>query len=382
MDGFAVYYVEANIVCIIVFGIILIHNHFNIDRQEKQIKYDHTLIIFMLYFLLDCVWALIVSGVIPKSGIIVIASNFAVYLLMVATMYFWLQYVMAYEQVPHRNRPLNKFVVLFPFIVSTTALLIHYLIAPQMFISKDMDLLPTYYIYLAAVPYIYLAAIIFYTIRKARSEKNRAEKRKHLFIGFFPIMVMAGGIAQLIFPYIPIYCISVMILMLIFYIQSLDLRISMDPLTQLNNRSQLTHYTASRSNLYMDDKLTFVLIMDIDGFKAINDTYGHWEGDQALVTVSDSLKKVVNSYSMPSFLCRYGGDEFLLIIHPETKEETEHLIRNIRNEFEEVSKKSQYVLSLSIGYDELIGVQDTMHNCIRRADKKLSLDKDYRKIRT
>ena len=54
MNGFAVYYIEANIVCIIIFGILLIHNHFNIDRQEKQIRFDYVLITFILYFAADC----------------------------------------------------------------------------------------------------------------------------------------------------------------------------------------------------------------------------------------------------------------------------------------------------------------------------------------
>ena len=379
MDGFAVYYIEANIVCIIVFGIMLIHNHFNIDRQEKQIKFDHVLIVFMLYFLVDCFWAMSVSGIIQKSRTIIILGNFLIYILMAATMYVWLQFVMAYEQVPHRNRPINKIAVLFPFLVSTVALMIHFIVAPQILISDDLEMLPAYYIYLVAVPYIYMAAIMFYTIRKARSEIKITEKRKHLFIGFFPIMVIAGGAAQLIFPYIPIYCFSVVILMLVFYIQSIELRISIDPLTQLNNRSQLMHYTAMKSNLYMEGRSTFIIMMDIDGFKAINDTYGHWEGDRALVTVSNSLKKVVNSHSMPSFLCRYGGDEFLLIIHPEQKEETETLISEIRAEFEEVSALSQYPLSLGIGSDELAGANDNINDCIRRADEKLYSDKGTRK---
>ena len=43
MKGFAVYYIEANVVCMIIFGILLIHNHFNIDRQEKQIRFDRVL---------------------------------------------------------------------------------------------------------------------------------------------------------------------------------------------------------------------------------------------------------------------------------------------------------------------------------------------------
>ena len=118
---------------------------------------------------------------------------------MAAITYFWLQYVLAYEQVPNRGKPKFRFAVLFPFILSTAALILNYLIAPDMLIDKNLDTLPFYNIYLVTVPYIYMAAILFYTIRKAIGEENPAEKRKHIFIGFFPLMVIVGGIIQMLF---------------------------------------------------------------------------------------------------------------------------------------------------------------------------------------
>ncbi|MBR0303028.1 MAG: GGDEF domain-containing protein [Clostridia bacterium] len=382
MHSLAVYYIEANIVCTLVFGINLVHNHFNIDRQEKQLKYDRVLTVFMLYFLLDCFWALIVAGIIPKTRVTIVVDVFAMYILMAMTTYSWLEYVMAYEQVPRRNRPINRFAVLFPFIVSTVALIIHYVIAPRTLLNDALDTTPVIYIYLVAVPYIYLSAILFYTVRKARSEKMASEKRRHLFIGLLPLVVIIGGVVEIVFfPYIPIYCFCAMALMLIFYIRSIELRISVDPLTQLNNRSQLTHYISLKSNLSVEGRMTIVIMMDIDGFKHINDTYGHAEGDRALVLVSESLKKAVNNHSMPSFLCRYGGDEFILIIHPVFHEETDKLISEIRDEIKGVVCDAPFPLSISIGYDELLGEDDSIQSCIRRADKKLYLDKEYRKIK-
>ena len=47
MSGFSFFYIQANLVCMIVFGIILGHNRFSIDRQEKQICFDRVLIAFM-----------------------------------------------------------------------------------------------------------------------------------------------------------------------------------------------------------------------------------------------------------------------------------------------------------------------------------------------
>ena len=79
-----------------------------------------------------------------------------------------------------------------------------------------------------------MVLILFYTIRRAHREENPAEKRKHLFIGALPLMVsISGMVGEMINPYVPTFCYASMILMLIFYIASVELRVSQDPLTQL-----------------------------------------------------------------------------------------------------------------------------------------------------
>ncbi|MBR3742260.1 MAG: GGDEF domain-containing protein [Clostridia bacterium] len=383
MNEFALYYIEANIICIIVFVILLIHNHFNLDRQEKQVKYDHVLIAFILYFLADCFWAAITADYIPKTRINVAADVFLIYILMGATIYYWLNYVMAFVQVPHRNRPINRFAVIFPFLVSTVVLLLQYTFAPQTLINEAQETLPGFSAYMIVVPDIYMIAVIFYTLRKAKEEENPLEKRKTIFIGLFPLVVMTGGLIEtLFFPHLPIYCFTCLILMLVFYIQAIEVRVSMDPLTNLNNRGQLMRYISQKSNLHQEGRQTYVVMMDIDDFKAINDTYGHAEGDKALVTVANSLKKAINRCGLPSFLGRYGGDEFILIIHPEIREEIDQLVRVIREEIrlECVNNGIPYILFVSAGYDELKGDQDSVQNCIQRADEKLYQDKKYRKL--
>ena len=376
MKGFSFFYIEANLVSVIIFGIILIHNQNNIDRQEKQIKFDRVLLAFIVYFLADSVWAGIVDGVFPRSIFSIII--FLIYASMAAITYFWLEYVMAYEQVEHRNRPINRFAVIFPFLISTVLLVLNYMIAPEKLISADLETQPLFTLYLSAVPDIYMIAILFYTIRKARREENPAEKRKHIFIGTFPLMVSVFGLlGEKINPQAPTFCYASLILMLVFYIQAIELRVSQDPLTQLNNRGQLERYCAQKTNLYLEDRKTVVVMMDIDTFKAINDTYGHAEGDRALLIVSGALKTAVNSHSMPSFLCRYGGDEFILILHPVNVEETDQFLEEVRTEIRK--DNCAYPLSISAGYDVLRDAPDTIQDCIRRADQKLYEEKASRK---
>ena len=195
-------------------------------------------------------------------------------------------------------------------------------------------------------------------------------------------MIIGGLIQEVFLPHTPIYCFVVMIMLLIFYIQSLDARISIDPLTKLNNRGQLLLYISQKSNLRMEGRPTFVVMIDVNDFKLINDTYGHAEGDRALILISDALRRAVRARSMPIFLGRYGGDEFILIAHPTDEQELIALVREIRGQIADSFKKSEvpYTLSAGIGYDELQGEPDTFPKCMQRADHKLYLDKEYCKM--
>ncbi len=380
MSQYFIYYTESNLVCVILFGIMLARDLLSVDRQEKQIKYDHALIAFTLYFISDATWASVIAGMLPRNRFTVVTTNFANYIFMAAVTYSWLDYVMVVEQVAHRERRINKFAVIFPFLVSSIALVATYIFAPQVLLSDALELRPAYNIFLVTVPFIYIVAVIIYTMRRAKNEANPIEKRRHLYIGMFPLIVIAGGMFQLlVLPSTPIFCFSCTILMLIFYIHSMEAQISIDPLTQLNNRGQLIRYVAQESNLRKEDRSTFVMMLDANNFKSINDTYGHAEGDRALVILADSLRKVVRQRSVPVFLARYGGDEFIIIAHLPDSSVLDALIADIRAEITERCRAegTPYTLAVGIGYDRLAGGQDTFQKCLQRADHKLYLDKEY-----
>ena len=120
MINFAVFYIEAMIACMALFGVLLVSDRVNIDRQEKQIKFDRVLITFIIYFVADIFWAAITGRLIPVTRAIVVIDDFALYVLLAGIVYFWLEYAMAVEQVPHRNRPINKFAVIFPFLYAVS----------------------------------------------------------------------------------------------------------------------------------------------------------------------------------------------------------------------------------------------------------------------
>ena len=85
-----------------------------------------------------------------------------------------------------------------------------------------------------------------------------------------------------------------------------------DELTGIHNRRFLLHYFQSKVPWKaLEDYNVSLIMMDVDHFKEINDTYGHQVGDQALIWVATLLKEVAGEEGIP---VRYAGDEFMILL--------------------------------------------------------------------
>ncbi|HON17324.1 MAG TPA: diguanylate cyclase, partial [Spirochaetota bacterium] len=85
-----------------------------------------------------------------------------------------------------------------------------------------------------------------------------------------------------------------------------------DPLTELFNRRHIFDRLNQECEKFKRYGLTFTAVMlDIDGFKSINDSYGHQVGDMVIRMVSDAIKKSIRNVDIAG---RYGGEEFLIIL--------------------------------------------------------------------
>ena len=383
MSPYFLHYLQSNAVCLVIFGIVLSHNLLRKDRTEKQIKYNLTLIAFMSYFVSDTLWAGVIAGVLPNVLSLVLILNFTNYLIMAGITFAWLCYAMAVEEVQNRDKPTKLFALLVPFILTSVALIVTYIAAPGSLLDESNKPKLLYNAFLVVVPIIYIISSLVYSLRRVKGETNADEKRKHLSVGLFPLIVIVGGLAQILLlnGESALFCSCCTVFMLIFYIQSMEKQISVDPLTGLNNRGQLSRYLSQSSGAHKD-ATTFILMIDVNDFKRINDTFGHAEGDRALVIVAGALKQIVDGRNFPTFLGRYGGDEFILIAHTVNEKEIERMIVEIRQRIEEdcFLQQTPYVIFVGIGYDKVGGDSDTFQKCISRADDNLYLDKKNCKL--
>ena len=179
------------------------------------------------------------------------------------------------------------------------------------------------------------------------------------------------GLLQLIALNAPLFCFGCTVMMLYFFIQSMQSQISLDALTKLNNRGQIERYM--KQVRYRENLPVYAAMIDIDHFKKINDTFGHAEGDRALILMAEAMKQTSERIGENAFIGRYGGDEFTMIVQSAKEgimEQVTDWLRDFAHQKQE-ENHLRYALDVSIGYDLLRDGKDTMEACLKRADKKL-----------
>lgn len=151
-----------------------------------------------------------------------------------------------------------------------------------------------------------------------------------------------------------------------------------DDLTGLYNRRRMekeliTYIAAMRAT----DPSIYLISLDMDGLKYINDTYGHAEGDVALCAYADILKSVQDDDVLSA---RMGGDEFQIFVRTTDEEKVIGIIDTIQQKMDafNASGSKPYPLSCSMGY-ALYQQGEELTKCIQRADANMYLNKARKK---
>lgn len=150
-----------------------------------------------------------------------------------------------------------------------------------------------------------------------------------------------------------------------------------DPLTGLYNRRYFDTILHDISRISTRELSGLgIMMIDIDHFKKVNDTFGHCVGDKALIEVSSAINRVVRRQA--DMLFRYGGEEFILLLYGPSKEQMNILANDIRYEVTKpflVPEKQR--LSVSIGgVLWLPGASITIEEYVDLADKAMYKSKE------
>jgi two-component system cell cycle response regulator len=154
---------------------------------------------------------------------------------------------------------------------------------------------------------------------------------------------------------------------------SIELAI-VDPLTGLHNRRYLdSHFSAMLGEALDRGRPMSVLVLDVDKFKAVNDTHGHDAGDDVL---REFAKRVRHSLRGPDLVVRFGGEE-VVVLMPDTPIETaeiaaERIRKRIEAEPFAVRGGSRMLsITVSVGVSSVLDLGDTPDTLLKRADTAL-----------
>lgn len=151
-----------------------------------------------------------------------------------------------------------------------------------------------------------------------------------------------------------------------------------DSLTGLNNRLYFNEvFDQEVERVLRYGHTICVLLIDVDRFKSINDTFGHLVGDKALCAVADVLKTSVRKSDI---LARFGGDEFVILMPQADETKGRVLANRIQAALKDWNEKETLpgvTLQLSIGIHE--AGPENITTVLVKADEKLYQDKRYRK---
>src|SRR5579863_10412650 len=149
-----------------------------------------------------------------------------------------------------------------------------------------------------------------------------------------------------------------------------------DPLTGLANYRKLLDVLDTETERTLRTGRPFaVLLLDLDGLKRINDTYGHLVGSRALCRVADILRFHCRAIDTAA---RYGGDEFAVVLPEAREEETQRVAMRIRETL--AADNEEPPISASIGTSVYHGEGERVEKLLKDADHNLYEEKAKRKV--
>ncbi len=209
-----------------------------------------------------------------------------------------------------------------------------------------------------------IVALVVYVIIRVYKAAVRFQRPNLPTLASLLVIFLFGFFLHIMNPDIHSTWIGAIIASGLFVLYYMDLVLQRDHVSGLMNR---------RSYALAVEKLGFpcaYLMMDIDGFKKLNDTMGHQYGDECLRAVGDAIHNAFGKYGT---CYRIGGDEFVVILTKKL-DKVDSLIEQFNTEIEKVKSLFEPIESVSVGYS-------IIRNIDEKADKLQEADINMYKIK-
>lgn len=363
----AAIHIELNAICLLILCVIVWQSIRNVNQQMRIIRFRNVVFGIMAVLVLDTLWMLVDGRKFPGG----IALNYIINALFLGAGVLlgcmWYLYVL--DTLGYNIPKKWSWVVLLPGLVFLALNILSIKTGWIFYVDENNVYIRGPLFWVQEIGAVSMLLVSFFHILYCLVRKNRAVPREEIrkLLGFYVIPVV-GTLVSMPFTGMPgtWTCASVSIILI--YLSALDQEVMRDSLTGLNNRKALDNAFSEYSKLSSPDNRLYLFMMDLDGFKQINDQYGHPAGDQALIATARLLLQSVQN--MRSVVVRYGGDEFLVMGFPDNNPEaykarTVGLFRDYN-----ASSSLPFRLRISIGYTEYEPGQ-TMDSLVAKADEYL-----------
>lgn len=340
------YYIEVNLICIVVLFIIKGRSLNNTVSTSD--KYFNTLILStVLMCLSDLVAGVCRGRLFTGARAVIEISNLLYFWSMTLAGYCWLIYIAVKLEKQSFNRK-KPFLWSIPLIVFSLIAVINPYTEFLFKIDKNNLYVRNIGIYFHwLVTYFYFAVATAKTVRAVVKTKNEFKRQQIIPYLCFIIPPLIASVAQMLFYGVTASQVGITISVLLITISNITRQNDTDPLTGLNNRNGLSKYLERYLNRGTEIQLFFLMI-DINNFKEINDGFGHLVGDCALIDAATVIRTACDSSPKKLFCCRYGGDEFLVVGIDFDDKEIEELKANLA-ELLKIADHRPYRLSFSLG---------------------------------
>lgn len=356
----------ANIISILLIGTLYLAN-----RQKAEYDRDMRLLQQMMAAIgianiSDCCVYYLAGSSNIVIKVLVFLSGSGLFLGNVMIGYLWAKFIMVHMNIPFSDIRRNIYRTI--GLISIVLLVIN-IFYPLVFSVSDGRYQRgfAYIIFLLFAAFYILDSLYLYV---KRVKKNGSLK---LFpVHIFLIPVILGVVIQAFFVEIAITWTSIAISVAGIMTALKNEIIFTDCLTGLYNREYLEFLHKRACN--KKDCWVSGIMIDLNGFKQINDNYGHAEGDLALCIVADLLRKSFSEYGV---VTRYAGDEFVIMLNTTDDQLIQKIIKSAKKNFVTENEKNDkpYQLSASMGYAITNLSNETIDDFMNRIDEQMYQDK-------